>query len=130
MAKILVIEDHRLLGRLYQTVLGRSEHKVILAENGEAGVAAMESERSDLVIMDLMLPGMSGLQAGRKLQEVGPFPGTPLIITTALTDAHASSCGFPQGRIGTGEAIRHQRNASLGPESLGNTREHFTSYLG
>ena len=89
MAKILVIEDHCLLRRLYQTVLGRSGHDVILAQNGEAGVAAAAQERPDLVIMDLVLPGMSGQQAACKLLETGTFPDTPLIITTALNDADA-----------------------------------------
>ena len=60
MAKILVIEDHCPLGRLYQTVLGRGGHEVILAKTGEAGVAAAALEPPDLVIMDLVLPGMSG----------------------------------------------------------------------
>ena len=85
------------MGRLYQTVLGRSGHEVIIAESGEAGVAAVELERPDLVIMDLVLPGMSGLQAARKLQEAGTFPATPLIITTALTDAHARTVAASLG---------------------------------
>ena len=46
-------------------------------------------ERPDLVIMDLILPGMSGQQAARKLLETGTFPNTPLIITTALNEADA-----------------------------------------
>ena len=91
MAKILVIEDYSPLGRLYQTVLGRSGHEVILAQSGEAGVAAVALERPDLVIMDLVLPGMSGLLAARKLQEAGIFPGTALIITSAMSDAHAKA---------------------------------------
>ncbi len=89
MAKILVIEDHGPLGRLFQAVLGQNGHEVILAESGEAGVATVAQERPDPVIMDLVLPGMSGLEAAHKIQEAGSLSGTPLIITTALTEDHA-----------------------------------------
>ena len=89
MAKILVIEDHGPLARLFQAVLGQNGHEVILAESGEAGVATVAQERPDLVIMDLVLPGMSGLEAAHKIQEAGSLSGTPLIITTALTEDHA-----------------------------------------
>ena len=97
MAKILIIEDHCALRRLYKTVLGRGGHQVILAQNGEAGVAAAALEQPDLVIMDLVLPGMSGQQAASKLLEAGTFPGTPLIITTALSDAHARTVAASLG---------------------------------
>ena len=91
MAKILIIEDQSALRRLYQTVLGRGGHEVVLAQSGEAGIVAAALEKPDLVIMDLMLPGISGQQATSKLRETGTFPGTPLIITTALNDDHARS---------------------------------------
>ena len=97
MAKILIIEDHSPLCRLYQTVLGRSGHEVIVAQNGEAGVAAAALEQPDLVIMDLVLPGMSGQEAASKLLEAGTFPGIPLIITTALSDAHARTVAASLG---------------------------------
>ena len=83
--------------RLYQTVLGRGGHEVILAQSGEAGVAAAALERPDLVIMDLVLPGISGQQAASILLKTGTFPGTPLIITTALSDSHARTVAASLG---------------------------------
>ena len=97
MAKILVIEDHCPLRRLYRSVLGRDGHEVILAKDGEAGIAAAAREQPDLVIMDLVLPGMSGQQAVSKLLETGTFPDTPLIITTALSDGHARTVAASPG---------------------------------
>ena len=89
MARILIIEDHYALCQLYQSVLGQFGHEVILAQTGEAGVAAAGRVRPDLVILDLMLPGMSGADVAHKLREEGILPRTPLIITTALGDAQA-----------------------------------------
>ena len=92
--------------RLYQTVLGRGGHEMILAQSGETGVAAAALEQPDLVIMDLALPGMSGQQAASKLLETGTFPSTPLIITTALSDSHARNmCSFPRRHIGARETL-------------------------
>ena len=89
MANILIIEDNESLCRLYHSILSRLGHEVTLAQTGEAGVTAAVQNRPDLVIMDLILPEMSGAEVAQKLQEAGTFPATPLIITTALGDSHA-----------------------------------------
>ena len=89
MAKILVVEDTESLCRLYQSVLGRSGHKVILGQTGDAAVAAAAQDRPDLVILDLVLPEKSGAEVARELEAAGTFPAVPLIVTTALPDSQA-----------------------------------------
>ena len=81
---ILIIEDHAVLARLYQTVLERTGYRVALAADGEAGIEAARREHPDLVILDLLLPGMHGTQVARLLYQEGIFPNTPLIITSGL----------------------------------------------
>ena len=65
MAKILVIEDLAPLRALYQIVLSRLNHEVTLAPTGEEGVEAASRLRPDLVILDLVLPGISGTETAR-----------------------------------------------------------------
>ncbi len=84
MPLILIIEDHAALARLYQTVLEQTDYRVALAADGEAGIEAARRERPDLVILDLVLPGMPGTQVARLLYREGIFPNTPLIITSGL----------------------------------------------
>ena len=84
MSLILIIEDHAALARLYQTVLERTDYRVALAADGEAGIEAARREHPDLVILDLLLPGMSGTQVAQLLHQEGIFPDTPLIITSGL----------------------------------------------
>ena len=84
MPLILIIEDHAALARLYQTVLERTGYRVALAADGEAGIEAARQEHPDLVILDLLLPGMSGTQVARLLYQEGILPNTPLIITSGL----------------------------------------------
>ena len=86
MAKVLIIEDQAVLCRLYETVLRRFEHDVTAVQSGEAGVAAALRLSPDLVIMDMVLPGISGAETAEKLREAGILPSTPLILTTALGD--------------------------------------------
>ncbi len=84
MANILVIDDQPALCQLYRSVLGQFNHNVVLAYTGQAGVDAALRLRPDLVVLDLLLPGMSGTEVARKLREGGILPATPLIITTGL----------------------------------------------
>jgi DNA-binding response OmpR family regulator len=84
MAKILVIEDQKLLCQLYGSVLSKARHDVVLTYTGEEGLAEALRDRPDLVIMDLKLPGISGYEVAHQLQESGILPATPLIIATAL----------------------------------------------
>ena len=91
MVRILVIEDRLSLLRLYQTVLGQRNHDVAVAPTSEAGLEAVSRVRPDLVIMDLVLPGITEAEVAQKLTEAGILPGAPLIVTTALAGdvAHA-----------------------------------------
>jgi CheY-like chemotaxis protein len=79
MAKILVIEDQKLLCQLYRSVLSKAKHNVVLTFTGEQAVAEALQDRPDLVIMDLKLSGMSGYEVAHKLQESDILPATPLI---------------------------------------------------
>lgn len=84
MARVLVIEDQKLLSQLYRSVLATANHTVILAHTGEDGVAEALRAKPDLIILDLSLPGISGVETAGALQKLGFLPQTPLIIATAL----------------------------------------------
>ena len=86
MAKILVIEDNISLGQLYASTLrmANSNYEIRLACTGEDGVEQALQDPPDLVILDLMLPGISGEEVAHILKEVGIIPDTPLIIASAL----------------------------------------------
>ena len=93
MPLILIIEDHAALARLYQTVLERTGYRVALATDGEAGIEAARREHPDLIILDLLLPGMPGTQVARLLYQEGIFPNTPLIITSGLDAGETNRIG-------------------------------------
>lgn len=91
MSRILIIEDQESLCNLYKTVLRKFNHEIVFATTGEAGLEAAASDRPDLIVLDLLLPNISGTEVAQKLGEMGILPDVPLIITTALDQVDAQS---------------------------------------
>ena len=85
MARILYVEDNDDNVYMLRRRLERLGHVILVAEDGEKGVAAAMRERPDLILMDLSLPVLSGWDAARKLKTA---PGTRAIPIVALS-AHA-----------------------------------------
>lgn len=83
MARILVIEDEKSLRLLYQQDLQRQGHEVLTAADAREGLILAERERPDLVILDIRMPGMDGLEAmGRILDGQ---PRIPVILNSAYS---------------------------------------------
>src|SRR5438445_10540305 len=85
MPKILVIEDNENSRVLLTRRLKARGHEVLTAEDAEQGLALAQTERSDLILMDIGLPGLDGWAATRRLKA---NPATQRIPVIALT-AHA-----------------------------------------
>src|SRR5450830_1384184 len=84
MARILIIEDTSANLKLAVFLLESVGHTVFSAADAEAGVALARSERPDLILMDIQLPGMDGLQATALLKRDDATRGIPVIALTAL----------------------------------------------
>lgn len=83
MSKILVVEDERSLRLLYTMDLERDGHVVVAAADGAEGLRLFDSETPDLVVLDIRLPGMDGLDAmGRMLDH---NPRIPIVLNTGCS---------------------------------------------
>ncbi len=80
MFHILVADDDKNIRRLMQAVLEEAGYAVITAKNGEEALLAMERETVDLVVLDVMMPGMDGIETCSKLRE---FSTAPVLFLTA-----------------------------------------------
>ena len=80
---ILVIEDNEMNRKLCLAILESSQATVIEAETAEKGLALLERQRPDLILMDIQLPGMDGLQATRKIKENPALRDIPVVALTA-----------------------------------------------
>jgi len=72
MPRILVIDDDMAIGTVIKTVLEHEGFDVVVAEDGRSGITAVESSRFDLIIIDICMPGMDGLESIRHLNKRAP----------------------------------------------------------
>ena len=84
MAKVLVVEDNAANMTLAVFLLTSAGHSVLTATDAEAGVTLARNEKPDLILMDIQLPGMDGLQATALLKADDATRAIPVIALTAL----------------------------------------------
>lgn len=83
MKKILIIDDDDAQRILYEIEISEMGYEVILAKNGMEALKKMSQQKPDVVVLDLMLPGMDGIELLRKI--LGTYPEVPVIIHTAYS---------------------------------------------
>lgn len=79
--KILIIEDHTDLANILSLNLSDLDYKVIHADDGLKGLNYLENESFDLVVLDLMLPGMDGIEICRRIRNQNNY--TPVLMLTS-----------------------------------------------
>jgi CheY-like chemotaxis protein len=97
MAKILVAEDDSDLRLLVSLKLESTGHQVVSVEDGTTAAENCRSLRPDLVILDLMMPGMSGLEVCRFIKSDPELSSTPVILLTARAQAADVEAGRAAG---------------------------------
>jgi two-component system, OmpR family, alkaline phosphatase synthesis response regulator PhoP len=95
MSRILVVEDNANLAFGLMTSLELEGHEVVLADDGAAGLRAALETRPDLLILDLMLPGMDGYRVLKALRDAGA--AVPVLILTARGEEADKVLGFRLG---------------------------------
>ena len=84
MKMVLYVEDNEFNRKIVRHLLARTAYRLIEATDGEAGVATAREARPDLVIMDIQLPKLSGLDATRRLQIDPVTASIPVIVITSF----------------------------------------------
>ncbi len=94
MTKILVIDDEPRYVRLMEANLKTEGFEVLKAYDGESGVEQVVSQNPDLVILDIMMPGMDGFATCQRIRE---FSNVPIIVVTAKGDDRDRVRGLDMG---------------------------------
>ncbi len=84
--KILNIDDSPTVQRLIEMILTSQGYQVVLASDGEAGIAKARSEKPELILVDFVMPKMNGFQVCKALKEDPEFQDTPIILVTSKGD--------------------------------------------
>lgn len=84
MAKILIVEDDKFLRELITQKILKEGYQTAEAINGEEGVAKAKEEKPDLILLDLILPGIDGFEALRQVKEDPDIAHIPVIVLSNL----------------------------------------------
>lgn len=95
--KILVVDDERDLLDLIEYNLRKEGFNVLKAENGEQGIAIAKENRPDLILLDIMMPKMDGLEAVEIMRKEEKLKKTPIIFLTARSDEKTEVEGLNKG---------------------------------
>ena len=97
MTRILVVEDDRDIAELIGRYLEKAGFSVELLGSGRAALAAMDGQLPDLLVLDLMLPGMDGIDVCRAVRGYGRTEHVPIIMVTARAEESERIAGLDIG---------------------------------
>ncbi|MDH5485078.1 MAG: response regulator [Gammaproteobacteria bacterium] len=97
MANILIVDDSPTEVHVFKTMLEKNGHSVNIADSGEAGVEKAKEILPDLVLMDIVMPGINGFQATRQLATNESTKSIPVIIVTTKDQETDKVWGIRQG---------------------------------
>lgn len=100
MAKVLIVDDSPTETQKMSSILDKYGHDVITATSGEEGVATAKQTLPDVVLMDIVMPGLNGFQATRQLSKHDKTSHIPVIIVTTKDQETDRMWGQRQGAKG------------------------------
>ncbi|MEZ5400011.1 MAG: response regulator [Bryobacteraceae bacterium] len=97
MKKILLADDEENLRELVRTTLEDPDFEILDVPDGEQAVAVAQAERPDLIVLDWMMPGLTGPEVARKLRAIPDFADTPIVLLTAKGQDEDRRAGVEAG---------------------------------
>ena len=98
MSSILIVEDNEKNMKLVRDILQHKGHATLEATTGEEGVQLALARRPDLILMDIQLPGIDGIEALRRIREDGALDAVPVVAISASVmpddQRHIVASGF------------------------------------
>jgi two-component system, OmpR family, alkaline phosphatase synthesis response regulator PhoP len=95
--KILIVDDEPDIRELIEYNLKKEGYQVFTASNGQEGVSEAKRSHPDLIILDIMMPKMDGIEACRVLRTMNEFKNTFMVFLTARSEEYSEIAGFNVG---------------------------------
>jgi lipopolysaccharide/colanic/teichoic acid biosynthesis glycosyltransferase/CheY-like chemotaxis protein len=96
-AKIMIVDDNQPTTDVLRLILGTEDYQVQVQHDGMSAIRAAKEWRPDLILMDVMMPNMSGFEVCRRLRRMESMSSTPIIMLTAKTSVDDKIEGFESG---------------------------------
>ncbi len=97
--KILIIEDNNITIKIIEHFLKNENYSVDVAQDGEVGLRKISEDKPDLILLDIMIPTLSGIQLLEKLKENTQFSQIPIIIISSLSQDEDVLKGLEKGAV-------------------------------
>ena len=117
--KILLVDDSSTALMIAQALLSRAAYEVVLARDGREAIAKAKAELPDLILMDVVMPYMNGIEALRAIRANQITQDIPIILVTTRGDGDSVEAGFASG---CNDYVTKPIN---GPELLGKLRDQL-----
>ncbi|GEA06415.1 two-component system response regulator [Alteromonas sp. KUL42] len=95
---LLLVDDEPVNLRVLKQLLG-NDYQLVFAKNGEEALKLAESRLPNLILLDVMMPGLTGFEVCRQLKQKKQTRAIPIIFVTALNDEHDEAEGFEAGAV-------------------------------
>lgn len=97
MPKVLLIDDDPHLRKILSNVLHKNGYEVVIAENGASGLRAAKRQRPDLIILDIIMPGMDGFEVAQRLHDDPTSARIPIMVLTAYATPYGRKAAVDIG---------------------------------
>lgn len=97
MKKILIIEDEKFLLEMYQSRFEKEDYQVLAAMSGRVGLELAQKEKPDLIILDILMPGMDGYEVIKKLKKDSQTEKIPILVFSNLGQQEEINQGLKLG---------------------------------
>jgi DNA-binding response OmpR family regulator len=112
MARLLIIEDDPVMLRMYRKVFVFEGFEVVVAADGAEGLEKARTQKLDVVLLDVMMPKMNGMEVLERLKRDAKTKDVPIIMLTNLTSTHDVKAMLARG------AVRHIPKAGHEPQEV------------
>lgn len=100
MAKVLIIDDSPIQVKLMRKMLEKLGHSIYEAEDGEKGLQLLETIHPDLVMLDVVMPGMNGFDVTRQIRKNSSCKNVPIVLASTKSQETDKQWGLRQGANG------------------------------
>jgi CheY-like chemotaxis protein len=95
--KILIVDDSATIHMMVRMVLGKDRYVLVTANDGQEAVMKARAEKPDLVVMDVVMPRMTGFEACRAMRQEEATKDVPIILVTTRGEPEAVQRGYESG---------------------------------
>lgn len=95
--KILLVDDSETILMMEQMILQKESYEVVIARDGEEGIAKAVKTKPDLILMDVVMPIMNGFEAVKRLRQREETKSVPIVMVTTEAEMESMEAGYVSG---------------------------------